>query len=432
MSNSAAIVQIFDLLLGIIGFVSAYGLYTAIVAEPMAFTNLVPGLAISILTFWFCTERQETDPSDGWVVFIEQMSLSTGLNLIIQALLTYFAVYQHIPLLIIFAGGVFSSSLLMASRKWMESHLAVSRQGVLLVGFDPESYTLARLLRQPIIGVLESGATHDIPPELEVLGTVDRLAEVVSERHPSRIVVSRQNGEAAACSRVLLDCRLAGIVVNDTPSLNEKVLYRVKAECFAPSDFVLSPALTSNRGAMAIQAVYTNLIGLVLLLLALPLMAVIALATLLFSGRGPVLEGIECLGFQNIPFQRFRFRTHRSGRGREVTTLGRLITRLRLEHLPQLINVVRGEMALVGPQPVRTVFAERLVELMPFYSHRFTTKPGIFGWADLHLPRVPAASETARIDYDLYYVKEGSPALDVEILMRFLFGRRRAGQVAVR
>ena len=82
----------------------------------------------------------------------------------------------------------------------------------------------------------------------------------------------------------------------------------------------------------------------------------------------------------------------------------------------------------MGPQPVRTVFAERLTELMPFYSHRFTVKPGIFGWARLHMGRESNPDETSRIDYDLYYVKEGSPALDLEILMRYLFGLRKGGR----
>lgn len=430
MSYSAPIVQVFDLLLGIIGFLSGYVLHQLVASEPAPFMALAPGMAISILTFWFCTEREETDPTDGWVVFIEQVSLSTGLNLIIQALLTYFQIYKHIPLLVIFSGGLISSALLVVSRQWMRSHLPVSRRGVLMVGFDAESYRLALSLRQPVIGVLGSTTAVTVPTGLPVLGPVDSLAEVVARKHPSRIVVSGRQGEPSVCSRTLLECRLAGIAVNDLPSLHEKLFYRVSAECFAPADFVLSPALTSNRSAMAIQAIYTNLIGLFLLVALLPFLTVIALAIFLFCGRGPILEGVECLGFQNIPFQRFRFRTHRTGAGRQVPFVGRLISRLRLEHLPQLINVVRGEMALVGPHAVRTEFAERLTELMPFYSHRFTVKPGIFGWARLHMPRHPIPCETARIDYDLYYVKEGSPALDLEILLRFLFGRVRAGRAA--
>ena len=430
MSTAASILQIFDLALGIIGFLAAYVLYRLGASDPASFSTLAPGLMISILTFWFCTERQNADSADAWVIFIEQASLSMGLNLIIQALLTYFLVYQHIPLLLIFTGGLLSSTLLAVATKWMEAHLPVSREGVLLVGFDPESYSLVRSLGQPIVGVLELGAplAAAIPAELPVLGSIERLAEIVLEKHPSRIVVARADWESDVCATTLLNFRLSGIAVNNIPSLQEKLRHRISAGGFEPSDFVLSPSLTPNRRAMAIQSVYTNLIGLLLLLASLPLILLIALAVALFSGRGPVFEGVECLGFQKIPFQRFRFRTSRGGRRANVSAMGRLITRLGLENLPQLINVVRGEMALVGPQAVRAVFAERLIQLMPFYSHRFTVKPGIFGWAQLNMQRQPVLNESARIEYDLYYVKEGSPALDLEILVRNLFGRRRKGR----
>ena len=421
MSNSATFLQILDLVFGIVGFLSAYFLYAAAWSEPASFLLVLPGLSLSVLTFWFCSERQETDPADSWVVFIEQVSLSTGLNLIIQALLTYFGVYRHMPVPIIFIGGVLSSVLLVVAHRWMASHLPVSRHGVLMLGFDSETYVLVRALGQPVVGVLRA-APATVPAGLQVLGAPDRLAAVVADRRPSRIVISADPESGAdLCARALLDCRISGVAVNDSASLSEKVRHRVKVESFPPAEFLLSPALSSSRGAMAVQAIYTNLIGLTLLVAALPVMGAIAVVVILFAGRGPVLERVECLGFQNIPFQRFRFRTHRAGSRREATAVGRFISRLRLEHIPQLINVVRGEMALVGPHAVRTEFADRLVELMPYYSHRFTVKPGIFSWARLHLPRDPIPAETDRISYDLYYVKEGSPALDLEILIRSLF-----------
>ena len=101
-----------------------------------------------------------------------------------------------------------------------------------------------------------------------------------------------------------------------------------------------------------------------------------------------------------------------------MTRLGRAITRLHLANLPQLINVVRGEMALVGPQAVRQDFAHFLTGLMPFYSHRFSVKPGIMGWAQLHLTSHGLPSdECLQAEYDLYYIKQGSPWLDGQILL---------------
>jgi lipopolysaccharide/colanic/teichoic acid biosynthesis glycosyltransferase len=104
-----------------------------------------------------------------------------------------------------------------------------------------------------------------------------------------------------------------------------------------------------------------------------------------------------------------------------MTRAGRVISRLHLTNLPQLINVVRGEMALVGPRAVRQDFAYFLTGLMPFYSHRFSVKPGIMGWAQVNAAgRDMPADECLQVEYDLYYIKEGSPWLDGQILIEAL------------
>jgi len=147
------------------------------------------------------------------------------------------------------------------------------------------------------------------------------------------------------------------------------------------------------------------------------------LAILLCAGPGPVLESVECSGFQRIPFRLLRFRTLRGDGSGQWSGVGKMITRLHLANLPRLINIVRGEIALFGPRPVRREFAERLAQIMPFYAMRFFVKPGIFGCA----PASAAApmSELREIEYDLYYVKQASPLFDVEILMRAFSGGGR-------
>src|SRR4051794_27568952 len=156
---------------------------------------------------------------------------------------------------------------------------------------------------------------------------------------------------------------------------------------------------------MAIQAIYNNLAGLFFLLLLSPVMLLTAVVLALTPGHGSIIESIECAGFQYIPFRLQRFRTTRTDGS--VTPVGRLLRRGRLANLPQLINVVRGDMALVGPRPVRTGFAHHLSSVMPFYAHRFSVKPGLTGWAQAHLSDEQAADTRREIEYDLYYVKEG-------------------------
>src|SRR5262249_40134447 len=104
------------------------------------------------------------------------------------------------------------------------------------------------------------------------------------------------------------------------------------------------------------------------------------------------------------------------------TRVGKILTVLRLASLPQLINVVRGEMSLFGPPPVRKMFADRMCELVPLYSQRFLMKPGMLGWAQTNLRGV-TADELFRLEYDLYYIKRGSPSLDLEIFIRTVLRR---------
>jgi len=177
---------------------------------------------------------------------------------------------------------------------------------------------------------------------------------------------------------------------------------------------------------LAFQATYKNVIGLALRLIFAPLLILTSFLIVIFTG-GPALEHIECLGFRRTPFQMLRFRT--MGADGKLTRIGSLIARLHLTNLPQLMNVVRGEMTLFGPAPVRRAFAERLSQLLPAYVYRFTVKPGIFGWMDANPTETGGlADEMLRLEYDLYYIRQESPSLDLDILLRMLFRRSAARQ----
>src|SRR5262249_25090710 len=149
-----------------------------------------------------------------------------------------------------------------------------------------------------------------------------------------------------------------------------------------------------------------------------------ALLIALFGGRGPILEMTLCSGFHHIPFDLMRFRTTRGDGSGQPTRIGSLISFLHIANFPRLFNVVRGEMALFGPRPVRAAFTERLTALMPFYSLRLFAKPGLFGWARAHMQSPSGLNDLVEIEYDLYAIKQGSPILDMEILARSVFPER--------
>ena len=215
-----------------------------------------------------------------------------------------------------------------------------------------------------------------------------------------------------------MNCRLSGLVLEESPAVYERLFSRVCCERLQPVDLLLSSALRGDSRIIAIQSVYTNLIVLALLLVLSPFMLIIGIAVGLFSGPGPVFETLECAGFQYIPFRLLRFRTTRLDGTGTMTRVGQFISRFHLANLPQLLNVVRGDMALVGPRPVRSEFARYLTDVMPFYSHRLSVRPGIIGWAQMHAPHGVSLQDGCReIEYDLFYVKEGSLWMDAEIMI---------------
>jgi lipopolysaccharide/colanic/teichoic acid biosynthesis glycosyltransferase len=163
-----------------------------------------------------------------------------------------------------------------------------------------------------------------------------------------------------------------------------------------------------------LQAIYSNILALAGLLLLAVLLPPVALAIVLTS-RGPVMESHQRLGLNMVPFMLYRFRCHRAD-GR-LTLPGRWLRRLHLDALPQLLNVIRGEMALVGPRPHRPEFIPVLMEQMPYYGLRHAVRPGIMGWSQLNCDYGRMRDAREVLEYDLYYIKHVSPALDAHIIL---------------
>ena len=382
-------------------------------------TGGILAIPVSAATCWLAIAFSSNLPSEGFSPRIEQLFSAAGLNLMVQYGLAYVFPITPAPLWVILFGTIIAIMLIVPLERRLDRALRREPAGILLVGFDSMTRALVPPLGRRIIGVL-SGDAADFPPELPLLGDSPRLPEAVQARCPGRIVVSERNGRSRVPPRVLLNLRHSGIAIDQGAALYADTLCRVRWDRLQPFDLLFSSSMSANRSAMAIQAVYTNLIGLGLLIGLSPVLVAIAVLTTLFSGRGPVLERIECMGFQGIPFRARRFRTRRPDG--EFSWIGKALSMLHLVNLPQLINVVRGEMALFGPPPARREFADRLRQIIPVYSHRFTVKPGILGWSQTNLRGAGATpDEAVRLEYDLYYVKEESPSLDLEIAIRTIF-----------
>ena len=400
----------------------AYALFFPANYALLTGAELTGGFLVSLVSYWAAVKFSESSNQRHTLpLLFEEFCAGTGLSLVLHALLNYFQLLTR-SFFIIIVGGVFAACLLGIARRWVHSRLGDAPAGVLMIGFDPLAIQVARALGQPILGVIGAPASA-LPAGLPSLGEVRDFEAIVKARRPSHILMAARGHLTGPPAAALLKLRLGGMVVSDVPALYEKLFERVYCRGLAPADMLLSPSLCADSRTLAVQAIYTNLIGLLFLVALFPLLALVTLAILLFAGPGPALESVECSGFQRIPFRLLRFRTLRGDGSGQWSGVGKMITRLHLANLPRLINIVRGEIALFGPRPVRREFAERLAQIMPFYAMRFFVKPGIFGCA----PASAAApmSELREIEYDLYYVKQASPLFDVEILMRAFSGGGR-------
>jgi exopolysaccharide biosynthesis polyprenyl glycosylphosphotransferase len=240
------------------------------------------------------------------------------------------------------------------------------------------------------------------------------------------IVVSEPEASAIA---PLLDCKLRGVKVLSGTAFHEEYLGRIDLDVLTANELLMGQGFAVNRLDAVSKRIGDIILGLTMLVLTLPLTALTALAIKIDSS-GPVFYRQQRSGQFDKPFTLFKFRSmtadaEAAGSPRwaqkqdpRVTRVGRFIRATRIDELPQLANVILGEMSMVGPRPERPHFVEQLARAIPFYRQRSYVKPGLTGWAQVNFP-YGASVEDARekLAYDLYYAKNRSLVLDASILL---------------
>jgi sugar transferase (PEP-CTERM system associated) len=279
------------------------------------------------------------------------------------------------------------------------------------------------------------------PPGEEFALTPDRqlfAGEVLlplCERHEvDEIVVAMNDRRAAFPVRELLDCRLAGIDVTDLSTFLERETGRVRLDVLNPGWLIFGEGF--KRGSFRLQS--ARVVDLVaasgLFILTCPLMVATLLAIKLEDGwRSPIFYQQERVGFGGRIFRLLKFRSMRvdaeaAGQAQwaqkndsRVTRVGAVIRKLRIDELPQILNVLRGEMGLVGPRPERPQFVKQLAEKIPYYIERHSVKPGITGWAQLCYPYGSSERDALeKLQYDLYYIKNSNLLWDLAIIAQTL------------
>ncbi len=237
------------------------------------------------------------------------------------------------------------------------------------------------------------------------------------------------SGIGAAATEALLDSKLRGLRVLSGADFQERNLGRIDLDALTHEILLTADGFAATRPTDGIKRIGDIAISLAMLALTLPLMLITALA-IKADSPGPVFYRQSRIGLFGRPFTVFKFRSmtadaEAGGKPRwaqkqdpRITRVGRFIRTTRIDELPQLINIIRGEMSLVGPRPERPHFVDQLSKVVPFYGQRSYVLPGLTGWAQVNYP-YGASIEDARekLAYDLYYVKHRSVWLDLRILI---------------
>jgi sugar transferase (PEP-CTERM system associated) len=248
----------------------------------------------------------------------------------------------------------------------------------------------------------------------------------------TEIVVAMDDGRAGFPFEAFLECRLAGIAVSDLTEFLERETGQVRIDLVHANWMVFSAGFARNSLQSHLERVFDLIASFALLALTWPLMILAVVAIKIEDGpAATVLYRQVRVGERGQPFKLLKFRSmredaERDGRPRwaaanddRVTRVGRVIRKLRIDELPQILNVLNGEMSLVGPRPERPEFVSQLNTKIPLYRERHTIKPGITGWAQLCYPYGSNENDAAqKLQYDLFYVKNRTLLFYLAILVQ--------------
>ena len=362
------------------------------------------------------------------ILLIQQLCLTLGVTFLLESLLSYLRIPELVlaPYIMMY-GSALTLVVLLAWRMFYSAMLwkSLGAKRVLFYGTNAAALETGRsLAAHPELGLSLAGFIDDDRPAGTllngslVLGSGAELARVVSEVRPDRIVVGVVERRHGMPFRELLDLQFRGIEIQRVAELYEAACERVCMAELLPSQLIFSDELGARRGAIALQAIYSNVVALAGLALLAVLLLPIA-AAIKLSSPGPIIEGHSRRGLNLIPCTLNRFRCRRADG--QLTHIGVWLRRLHLDGLPQLLNVIRGEMALVGPRPHCPEFIPVLMEQMPYYGQRHAVRPGIMGWSQLNCDYGGRPHDARKsLEYDLYYIKHMSPALDAYIVLHSL------------
>jgi len=325
----------------------------------------------------------------------------------------------------------------------------IYKRRIMVLGTGKSANVLTELRRKSdqfgfvILGYVHFRGEKDIVPQDRILKINSTLARYVSDNDVDEIVLAIDDRRKGIPMQELLDCKMRGIDVVDVVSFFERETGKIRVDQLQPSWLLFSQGFRQSVMRDGVKRIFDLSASSFILALTWPLMLLTIIAVWIEGGfkfDTPMLYRQVRVGLDGRPFQVNKFRSmvvnaEKQGQAQwakkndsRITRVGRIIRKTRIDELPQIYNVFRGDMSFVGPRPERPEFVVMLAEKIPYYSERHRVKPGITGWAQLLYPYGSTENDAVeKLQYDLYYIKNHSIFLDFLILLQtaevVIFGR---------
>lgn len=442
----------------ILGLVEALGLFTSVLVAHYIYFDIILDefklegffsetwykaaiYSITVLLALIASGLYQTTVREGLIGFLLRL-----VTAFLMALVAISALFYLFPQLF-FGRGVMiiTVSLSVAFVAIVRSIILfggpdVFKKNVLVLGAGKRASTLTELRRKSdqfgfrIIGFTHFRGEKDDVPKEKIINLKEPLIDFVIKNDIDEIVLAIDDRRKGIPMHELLDCKMHGIDVVDVVTFFERESGKIRIDQLHPSWLLFSQGFNVSPLRDFSKRVFDLLASGFLLLITWPIMLLTAIAIYIESGfkpRVPILYRQVRIGESGRPFQVLKFRSMIVDAEKEglaqwakkndsrVTRVGKFIRLVRIDELPQIFNVFRGDMSFVGPRPERPQFVGMLSESLPYYSERHRVRPGITGWAQLLYPYGSSEKDALeKLQYDLYYVKNHSIFLDFLILLQ--------------
>jgi len=371
--------------------------------------------------------------------------MSRLIKAILAGIVPLVVLYYIFPSFMIGRGILFANMLILPitiliSRIFFTKfiHIKIPSNRVLIIGSGDLARDIGETIRTNSVYGLTLVGFVDAEPlgkkdtflDPGIIGGYGDVARLTKELNVHRIIVALKDRRAKLPMSALLNCKLDGISIEEGETFYERATGKIPIDHLKPSWMVFSDGFKSLRSRKILKRIFDITLSSIGMVLAAPVMAITALAVKLDS-RGPVIFSQERVGENNELFRIYKFRSMRQDAelhsgpqwakdndGR-ITRVGSFIRKVRLDELPQLLNVMKGNMSFVGPRPERPFFVNHLKEVIPYYELRTVVKPGITGWAQIKYPYGANEKDALeKLQYDIYYMKNMNPLLDLMIIFQ--------------